>query len=199
MNLSQRLNEGMHPMRKTFLPLLLFSFAAAAAAHVSPNVTLIRRGDFLRAAFPEAARFFEKALEKPPAKELASDGWQPSQDETRIYVARNGGGRLIGTAVFLWIPSQHGPIAIGIAFDSEGTVREAAVTDIGAEPLAWVRPLLSRNRVEGLRGLRLDSPPDPGRIAPTGGGAMTRYYAKVIAEGTGRAQAIEKAALGEIR
>ncbi len=187
-------------MRKAPLFLLLLSFSAAAAAHVSPNVTLVRRGDFLRQAFPDAAGFFEKALERPPAgKELHGAGWRSSSDEARIYVARTAEGKVTGTAVFLWIPSQHGPIGIGVAFDAEGAVRQAAVTDVGAEPLAWVRPLLVRNRVDGLAGLRLNTAPDPNRLAPAGAGTMTRYYAKVVAEAVSRAQAIERAALEEIR
>jgi hypothetical protein len=187
-------------MRKLILSAALLSIAAGAAAHISPNVTLVRRGDFLRQAFPDTTRFSEKALEKGALDAvLQGTGWRPSEEEARIYVARTAEGKLVGTAVFLWIPSQHGPIGIGAAFDPDGTVMQAVVTEIGSEPLGWVRPLLVQNRLESLSGLAIDGAPNAGRLTPAGAGAMTRYYAKVIAEAVRRAQAIERAARAETR
>ena len=115
-------------------------------------------------------------------------------EEARIYVVRTADGKLIGTAVFLWIPSQHGPVGLAAAFDPDGTLLQAAVTEVGSEPLAWVRPLLVENRLQTLSGLGPHIAPDPNRIAPTSAGAMTRYYSKVIAEGIRRSQAVEQAA-----
>src|SRR5712691_6303539 len=185
-------------MRKLILSAALLSIAAAAAAHISPNVTLVRRVDFLRQAFPGPTRFSERALEERALDAVRQGtGWRPSEEEARLYIARTAEGKLVGTAVFLWIPSQHGPIGIAAAFDPDGTVRQAAVTDIGAEPLAWVRPLLVQNRLEPLAGLKPNSAPDPDRIAPASTGAMTRYYAKVIAQGIRRSQAVEKTTRAE--
>jgi len=182
-------------MRKLILSAALLSIAVAAGAHISPNVTLVRRGDFLRQAFPGTTRFSERALETGALDAvLQGTGWRPSEEEARIYVARTAEGKLLGTAVFLWVPSQHGPIGIGAAFDPDGTVRQAAVTEVGSEPLAWVRPLLVENRLQTLSGLGPHIAPDPNRMAPARAGAMTRYYAKVIAQGISRSQAIEQAA-----
>jgi hypothetical protein len=186
-------------MRKAILSVALLSFAASAAAHVTPNVSLVRRGDFIRQAFPAAGKFFEKTLDGKTLDAVArSIGWRPSEEEARVYVARTSEGKLVGTAVFLWIPSQHGPVGVGTAFDPEGALLQAAVTDVGTEPLAWVRPLLAQNRLEPFAGLKLDGAPDPDRIAPAEAGAMTRYYARVISDGIRRAQALEKAAREEI-
>ena len=187
-------------MRKAILSVAMLSFAAAGAAHVTPNVSLVRRGDFIRQAFPAATKFFEKAVEVRTLDAVArSTGWRPSEEEARVYVARTADGKLVGTAVFLWMPSQHGPVGVGTAFDPEGRLLQAAVTDVGTEPLAWVRPLLAQNRLEPFAGLKLDGAPDPDRIAPAEAGAMTRYYARVISDGIRRAQALEKAAREEIR
>jgi hypothetical protein len=182
-------------MRKAILTAVLAGFAAAAAAHVTPNVSLVRRGDFIRQAMPGAVKFFEKSLDGPALEKVSrATRWRPSEQEARVYIARTADGRLVGTAVFVWMPSQHGPVGIGAAFDPEGTLKQATVTDVGSEPLAWVTPLLPGNRIGSLAGLALDSAPDPDRIAPSDAGPMTRYYARVIAEGIRRAQAIERAA-----
>ncbi len=182
-------------MRRAILWMALLSVATAASAHITPSVTLVRRGDFLRQAFPAAPKFFEKTLEdRTLAAVRQTTGWRPSEAEARIYVARTAEGKLVGTAVFLWIPSQHGPVGLAAAFDPDGNVLQAAVTEVGSEPLAWVRPLLVENRLQTLSGLGPHIAPDPNRIAPASAGAMTRYYAKVIAEGIHRSQAIEQAA-----
>jgi hypothetical protein len=181
-------------MRKAILAFAQLSFAAAAAAHLTPNVSLVRRGDFLRQAFPSAPQFFEKALESHVANSIRkTDGSRASGEDVRIYVARAADGKLLGTAVFIWVPSQHGPVGLGAAFDAAGRLHRAAVTDIAAEALAWVRPLLTESRLDSLTGLEPGKSPEPHHIAPASAGAMTRYYAKVIAEGIRRAQAIEKA------
>ena len=182
-------------MRKAILWMALLSVATAASAHITPSVTLVRRGDFLRQAFPGAPRFFEKTLDERVLDAVRQGtGWRPMDEEARIYVVRTADGKLIGTAVFLWIASQHGPVGLAAAFDPDGALLQAAVTEVGSEPLAWVRPLLVENRLQTLSGLGPHIAPDPNRIAPTSAGAMTRYYAKVIAEGIRRSQAVEQAA-----
>jgi hypothetical protein len=104
-----------------------------------------KKGEFLRESLPGAVRFFEKRMawsgEDGAAVERAT-GWRPSDESCKVYVGRDAEKRLIGSAVFLWMPSQHGPVGIGVAFDPEGTIRRATVTDVAAEPLVWVRPLL---------------------------------------------------------
>jgi len=180
-------------MRKGILFAAALTVALVLKAHVTPNVVLVRRGDFVKASLPGATRFFEKAFSAPALAAVRSEtGWMPSGDDTKIYVGREESGRLVGTVVFLWMPSQHGPAGIGVAFGPDGTIRRATVTDIGTEPLVWVRPLLRDGVLSGLEGASLAVSPDPARIAPNSSGAMSRYYAKVIAEGVGWAQAIEK-------
>jgi hypothetical protein len=181
-------------MRKGILFAAALGVALTLEAHVTPNVVLVRRGDFVKASLPGATKFFEKTFQapvRPPAP--AETGWAPSADDAKIYLGREEGGRLVGSVVFLWMPSQHGPVGVGVAFGPDGTILRATVTDIGTEPLVWVRPLLHDGVLPGLERLSPSVSPDPGRIAPEASGSMSRYYAKVIAEGVSWAQAIEKA------
>jgi hypothetical protein len=119
-------------------------------------------------------------------------GWTPSEEDARIYIGRDALGKLAGSVAFIWMPSEHGPVGIGVAFDPDGTIIAADVTDVGTEPLAWVRPLLEAHGLDGCRGLRLDQAPEPAKIAPGVNGQMNRYYAEVIANGVERAQSLER-------
>ena len=170
-----------------FLPL-------AALAHVTPNVTLVRRGDFVKQALPSATKFFEETLGAPVlAAVQRGSGWTPSPEETKVYVGRDDKGSLVGSVVFEWIPSQHGPVGLGVAFGPAGNILEATVTDVGTEPLVWVHPLLKDGRLAALSGLALSAAPDAARIAAGASGSMVQYYAGVIAGGVARAQALERA------
>jgi hypothetical protein len=172
--------------------------AAPVFAHVTPNVELMRRGEFVRQSLGAASRFSEQQLRFGAADLVAikgRTGWTPGEDEVKVYLGRDAGGRLVGSVVFLWIPSQHGPVGIAVAFDPAGKVLQAAVTDVGSEPLAWVRPLLQGGGLAALAGLPLDAAPDPARIGPAVTGSMPRYYAGVIAAGVARAQAVERVSL----
>jgi hypothetical protein len=186
-------------MRKTPAALVaLFLCAAAALAHVTPNVTLVRKGDFLKQALPGATQFFEKHLmiSGPDGEAIRrATGWNPTEEDTKVYVGRDEKGELVGSVVFLWMPSQHGPVGVAAAFDPARTIRRVAVTDVGSEPLAWVRPLLDGGGLNTLQGLGADSAPDAARLCPPDAGAMTRYYAKVIADAVIRAQRVAGVAL----
>jgi hypothetical protein len=181
--------------KKIATAVLSFLWTASGLGHITPNVELVKKGEFLRQSLPGAVRFFEKRMawsgEDGAAVERAT-GWRPSDESSRVYVGRDAEKRLIGSAVFLWMPSQHGPVGIGVAFDPKGTIRRATVTDLAAEPLVWVRPLLEGQALRGLEELPAGASPEPSRLAPPGAGAMTRYYAKVIAGAVARAQSIER-------
>jgi hypothetical protein len=166
---------------------------ALLLAHVTPNVQLLKTGDFLKQALLGATSFFERRI---PLKALEGKAFSGpvSEESARLYVGRGVGGRLIGSVVFLWVPSRHGPVRIGVSFDAEGFVRQAVVTDVASEALACVRPLLAAGAMEGFQGLSADASLRPETVAPQVIGSMSRYYAKVLAEGVARAMAIEKAA-----
>lgn len=185
------------PLRLIALGLPAFlAVAGPGRAHVTPNIELVSRAGFIRNALPDASRFFERHLDLD-RQELArireKTGWTPTADDVRIYVGRDADGTLVGSVVFLWQSSQHGPLGLAVAFAPDATVRRATVTDVGTEPLNWVRPLLDAGTIDGLDGLRADQEPDPAAIAPAARGAMSRYYAEVIARGVERARAVEKA------
>ncbi|HSS45214.1 MAG TPA: hypothetical protein VLO07_07720 [Thermoanaerobaculia bacterium] len=185
-------------MRKSLIAAAALLSAVAALAHVTPNVELVRKGDFLKQSLPGATRFFERQLmiSGPDGAAIRkTTGWAPSEEDVKVYVGRDEKGGLIGSVVFLWMPSEHGPVGVGVAFDSQGVILRAAVTDVGSEPLAWVRPLVSRGGMEVFARLPADAALDPSRVAPEVRGAMSRYYAKVIVEGVRRARALERLAM----
>jgi hypothetical protein len=180
------------------LALVLAALSASALlAHVTPNVELVKKGDFIRQTLPNASQYLEKKL-AIGGSDLAAirraTGWTPSEEDVKVYVGRDRQGALIGTVAFLWIPSEHGPVGVGVAFDPAGAILRAEVTDVGSEPLAWVRPLLAGNGMTAFTGLPLAAPPDPARLSPAATGRMSRYYAEVIADAVKRAQAIERVA-----
>lgn len=185
-------------MRKTLRALAALGFAAAALGHITPNVELVRKGDFLKEALAGATKFFERRLmiSGPDGAAIReATGWSPSEEDTKVYVGRDEKGRLAGSVVFLWMPSQHGPVGVAVAFDPARAVRRVAVTDVGSEPLAWVRPLLEGKGLKALEGLPANSAPEAARLAPPDAGAMTRYYARVIADAVVRAQRVAGVAL----
>ena len=172
--------------------------AAPALAHVTPNVALLKRGEFVKQSLPAAAEFFEQKLAFGAADVAAIKSrtrWTPSEEDVKVYLGRDAEKRLVGSALFLWVPSEHGPVGIAVAFDPAGKILRAAVTDAGSEPLAWVRPLVQVDGMAAFAGLPLDATPDPAKVAPGVTGNMSRYYAEVIAEGVTRAQAVERVSL----
>lgn len=185
-------------MRKLALAAALMLAALPVSAHVTPTVELIKKAEFIRQSLPAATKFSEQRL-KLSASDLdavrKATGWTPSEEEARAYVGRDDQGGLLGRVVMLWIPSQHGPVGVGVAFDPAGKILRVAVTDIGSEPLGWVRPLLDKGGLAAFAGLPPNATLDPARIAPEVTGAMSRYFAKVIADGVARAQALERLAM----
>jgi hypothetical protein len=172
--------------------------AVPALAHVTPNVSLVKRGEFVKRALPAAAQFLEQQLTLPAADLTAikqRTHWTPSEETVKIYLGRDAGGGLVGVAVFVWMPSEHGPLGLATAFDPSGKILQTVVTDVGSEPLAWVKPLLDAGGLAGFSGLALDATPGPGAIAPGVTGAMSRYYAEVIAGAVVRTQAIARVSL----
>lgn len=185
-------------MRKPLTAVAAFLAAATLFAHVTPNVQLVKRGDFIQSNLPGAVKFAERRLmiggPDMAAIKKATD-WAPSEEDAKVYVGRDAEGRLVGTAAFVWMPSEHGPVGIGVVFDPGGRILRAAVTDVGTEPLTWVRPLLENDGLAVLTGLALDARPDPKKISPSVTGRMNRYYAEVIADGIARAQALVRVSL----
>src|SRR6202049_121682 len=172
--------------------------AAPAFAHVTPNVTLLKRGEFVKQSLPAATEFFEQKLAFGGADVAAIKSrtrWTPSDEDVKVYLGRDAEKRLVGSALFLWVPSEHGPVGVAVAFDPAGKILRAAVTDVGSEPLAWVRPLVEADGMAAFAGLPLDATPDPAKVAPGVTGNMSRYSAEVIAEGVARAQAVERVSL----
>jgi hypothetical protein len=187
-------------MRKLALPMVslvaaLLTAALPVSAHVTPNVELVKKGEFIQQSLPGAARFFEEKLALSAEDRAAirrATGWVPGDEDARIYVGRDAERRRVGTVVLLWMPSQHGPVGVAVAFGAEARVRRAAVTDVGSEPLAWVRPLVEAGGLAAFEGLALDAKPDPAKVAPQVAGRMNRYYAEVVAQAVARAQALER-------
>ena len=182
-------------MRKISIAGFSLLTSSILFAHVTPNVQLVKRGEFIQSSLPGSTKFSEKVLMiggPDMASIKAATGWAPTEEDAKIYLGRDAAGKLVGSVAFVWMPSEHGPVGIGIAFDTEGKILRAAVTDVGTEPLAWVRPLTEGNGLAPVEGLTLQDHPKAPAIAPSVRGAMSRYYAGVIAEGVARAQALER-------
>lgn len=182
-------------MRKSSLAAAGFLSAAAALAHITPNIELVRKGDFLKQSLPGATHFFERQLmigDPDGAAIQKATGWKPAEEDVKVYVGRDEQKQLVGSVVFLWMPSEHGPVGIGVAFDKEGLILRAAVTDVGSEPLAWVRPLLAAGGMQAFVHLSAGAALDPSLVAPEVHGRMSRYYAEVIVDGVRRARALER-------
>ncbi len=178
--------------------LLVALFSLPAAAHVTPNVEIVKKGDFVQQSLTGAARFLEQRLTLGDADVAAirrATGWTPSEEEAKIYLGRDAEGRRVGTAVMLWMPSEHGPVGVAVAFGPEGRILRAAVTDAGSEPLAWIRPLLEADGMAVWNGLPLAAAPEAAKLAPAVHGRMSRYYAEVIAQAVARAQALERVSM----
>jgi hypothetical protein len=192
-----------HRLAARFTKLAAAVAAAAIAAtptlaHVTPNVALLKRGEFVKQSLPAATEFFEQKLAFGTADVATIKSrtrWTPSEEDVKVYLGRDAEKRLAGSALFLWVPSEHGPVGIAVAFDPAGKILRAAVTDVGSEPLAWVRPLVQADGMAAFAGLSLDAAPDPAKVAPGVTGNLSRYYAEVIAEGVARAQAVERVSL----
>ncbi len=185
-------------MRKRLLTVAGLLYALALTAHVTPNVSFVARGEFLKKGLPGAARFFEKGMmiSGPDGAAIRkATGWAPSEEDTKVYVGRDAQGQLVGTVIFLWVPSQHGPVGIGVVFGPDGGVRRVAVTDVGSEAVAWVRPLIDGGSMAAFEGLAAGAAPDASRLAPHVNGSMSRYYARIIAGGVAHAQAVERVIL----
>ncbi|HLX09713.1 MAG TPA: hypothetical protein VKY89_17800, partial [Thermoanaerobaculia bacterium] len=91
--------------------------AAPAAAHVTPNVQLLKRGEFVRQSLAAASQFFEQSLAFSPADAAAIKSrtkWTPSAEDVKVYLGRDAEKRLVGSAIFLWVPSEHGPVGIAV-------------------------------------------------------------------------------------
>jgi hypothetical protein len=189
-------------MRKLARSLAALAVALAPAvpalAHVTPNIELVKKGEFVRESLPGAAHFFQESLALSPGDRATvrrATGWEPSDEDAKVYVGRDGDGRRVGTVALVWVPSQHGPVGVATAFEADGKVRRVAVTDAGSEPLIWVRPLLDAGGLAAFSGLPLDARPDPAKVAPQVEGRMNRYYAEVVAQAVARAQALERLSL----
>jgi hypothetical protein len=185
-------------MRRVVVAAACLLVSGLVLAHVTPNIQLVNRGEFTKSSLAGAVMFSEIQLQIG-ASDMATireaTRWTPSEEDVRMYAGRNAASQLVGTAVFIWMPSEHGPVGIGVAFDRSGRVLRTDVTDVGTEPLAWVRPLLKSDGMSAFQGLLLDQAPDPARVAPGVTGRMNRYYAEVIAAGVVRTQALERVAL----
>ena len=185
-------------MRRIMVLGACLLIASVVFAHVTPNVQLLNRGDFTKSSLAGAVTFSEIQLQIGTSDMAAikkATRWTPSGEDVKMYAGRDAQAQIVGTAVFVWMPSEHGPVGIGVAFDRSGRILRADVTDVGTEPLVWVRPLLKSGGMSAFQGLLPDQAPNHAQIAPDVSGGMNRYYAEVIAQGVIRAQALELIAL----
>ncbi|PIQ97201.1 MAG: hypothetical protein COV67_05485 [Nitrospinae bacterium CG11_big_fil_rev_8_21_14_0_20_56_8] len=146
------------------VPAFLLGTAFHSWAHVTPNVKLHTTREAVARLLPEGKLSLkEVTLEGENLKALEShENWDSQEDHFNFYVSRDGDRKLKRAAIFMTEFTRHGPVVVGVALDPEGKIADAVVTDVQAEPLEWIGPLLRIPFLESFRGkgsgldLRLD-------------------------------------------
>ena len=162
-----------------------------AWAHVTPNVKFYTTKEAVARLLPKGNLFLkEVVLTRDQMKKLDAPGyWRTQKSRHKFYLSRDKNNRLQGAMIFVTEMSRHGPVIVAVAFNPDGKVADAVVTDVQMEPLRWVAPLLEGNYMEGFKGkdssmgLKLDPKWTKGITK------MNRAYALIIAH------AVKKAAL----
>lgn len=171
--------------------LLVLFLGVSAYAHVTPMVVVTSRAEFIRYSLRRATHFFIREIDSHSeifeSRHLHT--WHPRKSDIHLYVGRDTGQHLVGAVVFLRIPSRHGPVEIGVAYDTEGTILNAAVTQVGSEPLTFLTPMLSHGFIKQFDGDTYAAKFSTRKLAPKDKTPLTQYYARVIVAGmkwTGR-------------
>ncbi|MFQ5673946.1 MAG: hypothetical protein ACE5G9_12740 [Nitrospinales bacterium] len=165
--------------------------ANAAWAHVTPNVKFSTTKETVARLLPKGNLFLkEVVLTKDQMKKLDAPGyWRTQKDHYTFYLSRDKNNRLQKAMISVTEVSRHGPVIVAVAFNPDGKIADAVVTDVQMEPLRWVAPLLEGNYMESFKGkdssmeLKLD-PKWANRVTK-----MNQAYALIIAH------AVKKAAL----
>lgn len=163
--------------------------ASQAWAHVSPNVKLATTREAIAHLLPKGTLLLKDVrLDNAQLASLKASGdWPSHENHYKFFVSRDQNGNLQRAAVFITEFTRHGPIVVAVALDPNGKVVDAMLTDIQAEPLEWVGPLLRGHYLKQFVGkgseMQLNLEPQWKNSTTK----MTQAYALIIARAVKRA------------
>lgn len=171
--------------------------AESSSLHITPTVTLVPRAQAVRQILEGASKFFLREVELSPAElaELKTRvRWTPEEKTVRFFIGRDAGQAEVGSVVLIKVDSRHGPLALAVGFDRQGTVSKVIVTHTTEETVPWVKKVLDAELLDKFSGKTeatvvsaFDEVKDQVR-------AMPRYMGQVITRGVRRAAALHAVA-----
>jgi hypothetical protein len=131
--------------------------ALTGARHITPTVVLKKQADMIKEAVPGAAQFFLKTVKigQEDYQRIHDQGnFEPDEDQVRFYYGKDTSGNVDGVVLFAQDNTQHGPLEVGIAFGSDGSVRQAVVTKATVETKPWVQTAIKSGLMKRFQGMR---------------------------------------------
>lgn len=179
-----------------FWGVLLLSSISVARAHITPMVHLIKHNEAIKTLLAGGQSFFVKNV-KIGQKELgdirSAAHWTPDLSSYRFFYGKDSAGNLIGDALLISVNSKHGPLTLAIGFTSQNLVTAVLVTDVGIEPLPWIRRLMNKKFLDRFAGKGEGQVTEVLKeVSKKELGSMAYYYAKVIAKGVSRALVLQR-------
>jgi len=181
----------------TAATLVIGGSSAPPTPHITPSVTLVKRSTAVRQLLRGSEKYFMRAvkLKRADKKALrARVGWVPESGAAKMYIGRKASGEEVGSAILVKVDSRHGPLALAVGFDPNGTVRQVIVTQATEETVPWVKKLLKTPFLKGFSGATKATAGDSLKnVGPTVS-PMPRYMGAVITRGVLRALALREIA-----
>jgi hypothetical protein len=166
------------------LLLLAALLSGVARAHVTPPVVLVPEREAV-ARLLSAPRLTARDVrlsDGERAEVRSRSGWRPPRGSHRLYVGRDGDGRVEGGVLLVTDHSTHGPVRVAVGLDREGRVTGATVVELAEETYPWVRPLVDADFAREYVGQDARGAFAPSeRLERAAKGSMPRHYARVLA------------------
>lgn len=160
------------------------------ARHITPTVVLAKQASVIKATVPEATEFFLRTVDigKDDFERIREEGsFEPDDDQEKFYYGQ-ANGRVTGIVTFPQTNTQHGPLEIGLAFNPDGTIRDAVVTKATVETKPWVLAAVRTGLLDRFKGMRPGDDPESALegLSSDEIGAMPYYMAGVVAKTVAR-------------
>jgi hypothetical protein len=170
---------------------ILLGMVAAAVVHITPTVILVKRPDVVARLLSGADQVVARDvhLSRADSRRLHDvAGWEPADGVVTFYVGKRH-ERVTGVLLFMRVDSPHGPLEVGVGFDSTGTIRGVEVTKATVETKPWVGEVLRAGLAEQYRGLAAGDAPAGAAKMRGRVGAMPAYMAELVDKGVAHAAA----------
>ena len=137
---------------------LAAGFLVMALPHITPTVTLVKHADAIKQAIGGAAHYFARTVDIG-RNDLSSirreASYTPDQEDVRFYYGTDEAGKLTGIMLFPEVNTQHGPLEVGLALDSHGTVLKVIATKATVETKPWVEAMVKSGYLDHFTGLHV--------------------------------------------